>query len=359
MQPQVTSPGMSPPFQGKGGAGAFAAVLALFLALPVLLYAWGLPPKYSVYRGITLEAGRFPYLGKLVTQEKGDIDLLFFGSSLVRASVDVPLVEKALQGAGYTRPVLRMGGVNWPGLDMQYFLLRDLLEHRKVKRVVLSMAVGQQDTLMPHVQLFRYLRWGDYKDVFDGLTVRQAASLYGVMVLGAPRQALTLVRENRVKDWSGDVPEPGQPRTDEVGYYGAPFVRMELIPPAIPVQEMVYEQGGAGKFQFLNRRPNDYQWRFLQRLAALLRQHRVQVIFLNTPMPEERANDFVRERLPWMTIFGPGTRVVGVPPAQLFAGMSEQDFYRHYYDQHLNRNGREYFTKAILPALLAIYGEGN
>lgn len=350
---------MSPPFQGKGGAAAFAAVLAFFLALPVLLQAWGLPPKVAVYRGITLEAGRFPYLGKLVAEEKGDIDLLFFGSSLVRASVDVPLVERALKGAGHNDPVVRMGGVNWPGLDMQYFLLRDLLERRRVKRVVLSMAVGQQDTLMPHVQLFRFLRWGDYPDVFEGLTFRQAASLYGVMVLGAPRQVLSLARENRVRDWSGDVPAPGQPRTDEVGYYGAPFVRVERTPPAIPASEMIHGQGGAGKFRFLDRRPNDYQWRFLQRLAALLRQHKVQVIFLNTPMPEERANEFVQERLRWMDIFGPDTRVVGVAPARLFAGMSEEDLYLHYYDQHLNRNGREYFTKAILPALLSICGEGK
>lgn len=359
MQPQVTSPGMSPPFQGKGGAAMFAAVVAVFLLLPILLHAWGLPPKFAVYRGITLEAGRFPYLGRLVTQDKGDIDLLFFGSSLVRASVDVPMVEQALREAGHGDPVVRMGGVNWPGLDMQYFLLRDLLERRRVKRVVLSMAVGQQDTVMPHVQLFRFLRWGDYADVFDGLTWRQGASLYGVMVLGAPRQALTLARHNRVSDWSGDVTAPGQPRTDELGYYGARFVRVERRPPVIPAREMIYEPGGAGKFRFLNRRPNDYQWRFLLRLAGLLRQHHVQVLFLNTPMPEERDNNFVQERLPWMELFGPGTRVIGVAPARLFAGMSEEDLYLHYYDQHLNRNGREYFTRAILPAMLAIYGEGK
>ena len=59
-------------------------------------------------------------------------------------------------------------------------------------------------------------------------------------------------------------------------------------------------------------------------------------------MDADRGNTLVTERMLWTGDFGPHTSIVGNLIRPALSGL-EQEFYRFYYDQHLNRNGREYF----------------
>ena len=48
--------------------------------------------------------------------------------------------------------------------------------------------------------------------------------------------------------------------------------------------------------------------------------------------------------------------LMGVPPATLLAGISDEDVFKLFYNNaHLNKTGQEYFTRAITPALLQSY----
>jgi hypothetical protein len=355
MQPAAPSETLRSAFVDLPRLCFFIVVMLVTLASPVLLFVLGLPPKQEVYKGIAQEAGKFAYLDRVIFEEQGDIDILFFGSSLLRAAIDAPTLKEA--SARITgRPLsIVVAGVNWPGWDMQYFLLRDLLEHRKVKLLVLSMPVGQQDTFLPHIQLFRFLRLGDYPNTFQGLSMRQGLSLYGTMVLGAPRQALNLARANQVSDWSGEIPEAGRPRSDEHGFYGSPFQRFVRTPPGLRPADLLYSPATAGQFQFLGRMPNDYQLKFLHRTADLLSRAHVPVVILNTPLGSEIGQTIVQERIFWPDVFGAATRIIGVPSSVLFEGLASPQIEKFYMDDHLNRNGREYFTGAIVPALLEVY----
>jgi hypothetical protein len=68
----------------------------------------------------------------------------------------------------------------------------------------------------------------------------------------------------------------------------------------------------------------------------------------------ERRSACVEERIPWPDAVG--LPLVGVPGETLFAGVTEQDMPKFYYDiGHLNRNGAAHFTRTVLPALLAIH----
>jgi len=48
--------------------------------------------------------------------------------------------------------------------------------------------------------------------------------------------------------------------------------------------------------------------------------------------------------------------LLGFPPQKLFAGLNDDEIRKLFAEPyHLNRNGQEYFTGLITPALLKIY----
>jgi hypothetical protein len=89
----------------------------------------------------------------------------------------------------------------------------------------------------------------------------------------------------------------------------------------------------------------------------------VAVALLHVPLWNQRQNQVAEERLAWPDVFGRELKLIGVPEAKMFAGMTEEQVRRFYYTtrevtfEHLNRNGNEYFTRTIAPALLEIYAE--
>lgn len=348
---------MTPAIPSPRRLAAMILLMIAFLTLPITLWLVGLPPRAEMYRGVTREAGDFPYMRHIFFEEQGPIDVLFFGASLLRRAVDGDMVEQALSKKLGRPARVVVCGVNWAGLDMQYFLLRDLLEQRQVRTVVLSVPIAQQENAMPHVNTYRVARFGDDLNLFRRLDWRSNAALYGAMVLGAPRQALNLVRSNLTATSAIDM-HPDQGGELDTGYYGAPFVPDHRPAPVFSGQSLIYSSSTEGDFRFRNHPMGRYQMAFLKRIAVLLRSHHVRVVFLNIPTDSDRNNPVVSERLRWPDYMGPDSGIVGLSSARLFQGFSEDEFYRFYTDQHLNRNGREYFTAAMIPAFLAFY-DGN
>jgi hypothetical protein len=346
---------MLPAISSPRRLATLIAMLTTLLALPVILYGIGLPPKAELYRGITREAGTFEAMGRAFFEEQGDVDVLVFGSSLLRAAVDGRMLQSALSTKLGRQAKVLVVGVNWPGVDIQYFLLRDLLAQRRVHMAVMSLPVGQQNTSMPHVQLFRLIRYGDHPDAFAGLSLLNRARLYSAMVLGAPRHAVTMLRPNRgnAVHEADETLRPDNER--DIGYYGAPFVPDQRQAPAIPAESLTWCEMTAGSFRFENEMLAPYQMHFLRRIGTLFQEQHVRTVFLNVPLDSDHGSSIMRERLYWPDLFGADTRMVGAPSATLFHGFSDAEFYRFYADQHLNQNGRKYYTAAVLPAILHLY----
>jgi hypothetical protein len=347
---------MQPAFSTNRGAAAFGVLLLFCLSLPFILRGVGLPSRSEFYKGIPQQAGAFVYLRHQVYEDRSDVDILFFGNSLMRVAIDEPYVRQAL---GRIKPDANtlVCGFSWQGYDLQYYVLRDLLAHRKVKMVVLAMPTEQQNSAEPHVQLYRVLRYGDYPDALQGLPLRARLSIYGEMVLGAPRQALNLLRPNIA------APEPvfahstDPPERREIGFNGRPFIRHVAEPPAIAAEQMIFSPATRDQFDFAGSPVNNYQLHFIREIAALVHQHGALLVVLHIPLASERAETRVHERMFWPDLIGADMAMVGVPSAELFQGIPRQQILDFYEDEHLNRNGQELFTKTITPALVTLYAE--
>ena len=53
----------------------------------------------------------------------------------------------------------------------------------------------------------------------------------------------------------------------------------------------------------------------------------------------------------------PSAPVIGIPSATLFRETPAAEVQNYYYDQHFNDNGKEFFTRAITPAVLDLYAK--
>jgi len=245
-------------------------------------------------------------------------------------------------------------GTNWQGMDLQYVLLRDLLDHRKARMVVMSMPIPEFTSDRPHVQAFRWLRFGDFPEVLAGLSPVSKTMLYGDYVLGAPRQWLSKIRPNLVDPHLTESPTFGTHYKD-LGYYGAPFVREDRNPPAIPVADMIYSPATAASFNFNGARLGPYQLHFVKALADPLRRTGTYLALLHVTVAGEIGSGVIPERMPWADLVNTPLSIVGIPDAVLFAGKSSEQYYHYFFDQHMNTNGKMLFTRAIAPALIAIY----
>jgi hypothetical protein len=225
------------------------------------------------------------------------------------------------------------------------------MEHRRVKVLVIAAPAWVHRSNQPHVQLFRVVRYGDYPGALDGLGFRSRLAVYADYELGAPRQALSLLRPNLV------APDAGRARATRVsiGYQGGPFVPHEVLDPAVPPRESIDSDKSRDLFRFDGPPLSPYQLHFLRKTAELAREHGALLVILHLPSPSERGSMIVPDRKLMPEIFGDGVFFVGVPSARLFRNVPDSQFLDYYQDEHVNLNGSDLFTRAINPALIEIY----
>jgi hypothetical protein len=119
---------------------------------------------------------------------------------------------------------------------------------------------------------------------------------------------------------------------------------------------MIFSDRNKGRFHFTNDEIPFYQNLFLLKLVELCRRKQVPLAMLNIPQSPERYSDKVLELKNWKASFGEDVPIIGIPPAVLFAGLSDDDLDKlRFDDAHLNANGSEFFTRAVVPAILEVY----
>ena len=353
-QPGPGADTISPAFGSNKQAIGFCCLTLGLLFLPVLLKWAGPPPRWEVYQGVTLESGPFAFNGRQIFEEKSALDVAFVCSSLLWKGFDTPYFQRELSRALGREANVVMIGSNWQGMDLQYVMLRDLLEHRKVRMLVTAMPIPQVDSDRPHVQLFRWLRFGEFPEVIAGLPLRSRLTLYADFVLGAPRQLLTLLRPNLVDPAKAMSASFGG-RSEEMGYYGAPFVSEPADPPPLAPEDVIYSPRTAAVFDFNGRPLGPYQRHFAESIGELARNYGVRLVLIHVPVASERGQNVIRERMFWPDVLGTPATIIGVPSGTLFRNIPGDRFYRYYFDEHLNANGNRLFTRAITPALIRTY----
>jgi hypothetical protein len=348
---------MFPAIWSNRHAMALILVIAILLTLPVLMSVVGLPPRERVYSGIRVETGTGPLDEEQIFEEKGPVDILFVGSSLMVRGIDFDYVQQQLS-AKLGRPAkVRYLALKWQGLDMQYMLMHDFLERRSAGMVIMVMPSLALNGDSPHIQAYRWMRWGEFPVSTAPLAFHSRLAIYGAEVLGAPRQFINYLRPNRLVQNKQLVAELGsQHEYGAVGYYGGPFVPEPTAPPAIPIDSMIAHGPKDKNFTFDRLALGPYHIYWAQQIGTLAREKRVPFAILHIPEDTEEGMTNVPERMYWPDVIGiPSAPVLGIPAATLFQKVSKSEIDNYFYDQHFNDNGKELFTHAITPAVLEAY----
>lgn len=341
-------------FETRRHAWGFVGVLAFFLTLPLLLSVFGKPTRDDVFASIPGGSGPIPYIKQEIYDEKADIDILFLGTSLLWVGIDSQYMKQEVsKKIGKEARVLTIG-TNWRGEDLNYVFLRDLLQRRRVRMLVVSMPHRTQVMDEPHSQAYHWWVYGDHHETLLGLPFRYQFQLYADAVLGAPRHLLSLARPNYLEDPGGYKETFGAYKVQS-GYAREKFVPIEPLPPKLATKDLVYSRERPGFFRFTGQALNPFQEHFLKKFGKLVTDHGVKLAVVHMPLASEMHSTVVEERQDWSEFFGFHVPLVGIPMEILFKKMHENQVYLYYYDEHLNKNGNEYFTRAIAPTLLEIY----
>lgn len=333
---------MFPAFEDWRAAARFAALLVLLLLLPLFLAKIGLPPRSAVYDSLRLSSG--PYL-KARTQlfaTQGDIDIAFVGSSILNVAVNADELQSRLESRYGPNVNVRMFGFVFQGYDMQYVMTRDLLEHRRVKMLVVSFSGPRHISDRPHVQLHNLLRWGEYPEMLDGLRLPDRLSIYASSVLDGPRQLVKLLRPERPL---------------EVADSHRSLMVHESVPEitAAPAPAVILSDSTREQFMFGDPDISGRQRHFAVKLAELAAQHHVTLVVLNIPTPEEFGYDRIWERADWSRMLTGNPTVVAFRRSDLF-GREPPD--RFFADSvHMTAEGQERFTRSLTDYLMTRYGE--
>jgi hypothetical protein len=346
---------MDPPFATRWQAVCFLLLLVILLTLPILVTRFRLVLKSDVYSGVTTRHGPFTYLQQQIFSERSELDIVFVGSSLIWAGIDTPYVQRELsKKLGREAKVVTLA-TNWRGEDLTYTVLSDLLAHRKVRMVVLTMPLPYQTQSAPHHQAFRWWLYGDNEAELRRLPLKDRVAVYGEQVLGAPRHLLSAIRSNRIV--AAPLDRKLGALQEESGFQGAPFVRRTYQAPPPEARGLIYSPETRNQFEFTGQALSQYQSEFLSATFMLLSKHQTRVLILHVPTSQERHSAVVSERMFWPAVMGQDVPILGVTPATLFAGMSDAEIDQFFYDEHLNVNGSELFTRTVTPGILEVYGQ--
>jgi len=294
--------------------------------------------------------------------------------------LDTPYVQSRLSEKLGHQAVVRSSCWGGTGYDGLYFIVQDLLAHRKVHVLVFY----DEDNVFKNYrnpQASLWFRFGDNADALAGLPIGEQALFYFSAIIGIPRNllaqlspvvpaALTSAQPNYMEKMF-HTPNPAArlgsvaselgctPAADGQGF--VPFT-----PPARYQQDevCVYSATNQNGFLFLNEPLPAWQEHFARKFAELAGQRGCKLVLLSLPQLDTNRPQALRERAFWPAVLHNNLIMLGVPPARLFAGLSDESIYRLYanaghrnnaYASHFNRNGQQYFTRLMTPALLQIY----
>jgi len=349
---------VEPPFQTDRQAGAFAALLALLLVLPVALGWSGRITPADTLAAAPEAWGNFSYIHHQIFKETAEIDLLIVATSQLYQGIDGALLQARLS-AHLGRPATLVTlSTNWRSAAVDYQLLRAMLARRRVRMVLTSTPSFTMDDTLPHLQSHRWMLYGTDDADLAGLGWRDRLTFHAQTVLGLPRHLVSLLRPN-LTDPAAWTATFGTLKVHR-GIGRQPFRPFAPPAPVLDPAALLYRPGAAGFVIDRNPLPA-YQAHYFRRFFALARESGVPAAMLHVPLWVERHDSVVHERLDWQAEFGGPLPVLGVPPAQLFAGLADEDVDALFYNDnswpnhHFNANGSTFFTTAIVPALLDLY----
>jgi hypothetical protein len=375
---ETTAPSMRPAFASRSHAAAFGILILFILLLPVMAGKKLLPPREQAYAIKGWGNGPYPWISRQIFDETNDIDIALVGSSHMLHDVNAAYLQDALSRRLNRPAVVRTIAWTGGGYDALYIITRDLLAHRRVKMLVFyddDNILGTRNNQIP--ALFRL---AESDGILPGLPLSDQCAFYFAAVIGMPRNLLCLVSPNPPDPLNSnlgvDSVESARRASivrnlgsspAELGYVPvrswrgfAPFVPFTPTADASPADVAISSGNGQGNFLFSTSSIPAWHVHFCLLLRDLLQSHHVQPVMLYLPYSFNAKSPLIEERTDWRKYLGENLVMLGIPPARLFKNLTEDEIHLLYFDPyHLNKNGQDYFTKAITPGLLHIYESTN
>ena len=366
---------MRPAFSSTRQAAAFALLLLVVLLAPAFAGRKFLPPREEIYSSIWWANGDFPYMDGQMFRERGGIDIIFMGSSHIWAAFNTPYVQEELAKQTGQRATVRTFGWGGPGYDEVYFVAKDLLEHRKLRLLVIDDDFNESDR--PHLLAAKMFRQGDNAPDVEGLPAWLRAQYYSAAVAGMPRNLLSLARTNLPADlkassyWeihsrAESIPDQLGAITARIGFRSSPQAAPESFTNYVPETDIepravcFLSPATRASFSFTKAGLPPMQLYFAQKLAALAKEHDCRLVVVHVPTFDERRAPFISTPVYWPEALDGDVVMLGIPPTTMFQGLADDEIRELYSDSvHLNENGQNYFTKLMTPALLNIYESKN
>jgi hypothetical protein len=361
---------MRPAFSSTGQAAVFGLVTAAFLLLPLAAAKTGCFDRHDVYPTLGWNNGAFSWIQRQIFEETNDVDIAFVGSSLILNDINARYVADQLGQKLHRKAEVFTLGWGWQGMDATCAVARDLLEHRRVRMLVVY---DERDVVdYPHPRASHWFLWGRQADALEGVSDRDKMALYGSAVLGAPRHLLSLLRADEMEgpaiwsQWSFQhhaedfVESRGSWRVLLSYRNSTNFI--PFAPPALatPADTLVYSPATRASFAFDGRVPQPYEAHFAREIPRLCAARQTSFVVLHLPILKERGESKICVREPSAEFLGAGARIVGISSSNLWAGVPAADVGKFYYDDvHFNKNGEDRITPLITPALLNLYDEAS
>ena len=333
------------------------AVLMCVALAPVVIGSLPQEDRRAAYASVPTRAGPFAYHYAQMVEETTPVDLLIVGQSTLWNALDTPMIQDALTVAWERPAVARTLGFSWEGPDLIHVLTKDMVSRREVRAVLIQAPKRWQTRNAPHPYTNRLVRPNEEHDYgFDALPLELRATWCSARALATPIHLLNRVRtpadrwveEDPLRDFTLDLPRELGSSAREIGFLGAPFIEGRPPPPTAPVERWIHtECSDEGTL-------SDYARHFYGLLGRTCADRGIPIIVLDIPDYGESdrvAPSFVAD---WPQLLGGEVHLVGLPGAELFAGIGPEERERIFFDYHFNRNGSEWFTEALIPALLEI-----
>ncbi len=349
---------MYPAFRSEKSAFGFCLLIVFLLVLPFLLFRIGLPPREDAYKSIPVKYGAPGREVEAIYRNKRNPDVLFLGSSLVMNAVLPGPLEAALSHHLGRPAYVEVLGMAWQGVDLQYFILRDYLQHHQPGVIIFNPPAPGGAPKSPHPVAYRWFRYGEFQNDFTGVSMRNKMEIYGHMVLGGPRDLLSRLRPNLIapNETSRESYIDYLKNERDLGYMGSPFV-FDSASPSKDEQAILLPLNSP-LISTSNKPLPAYSVHFFRMILALAKSHHCKLVFMHIPEDREFDDPSIPEDS-WGTNGAGEYEMIGVPAKTLYAGMSKERFLHFYADGHLNKNGDALFTAAITPAVTEAYDEAN
>ncbi len=313
--------------------------------------------KYSVHPD---PLRKLDYIGMEIYAEKPPIDFLFLGPSSLWSSLNASTIEKHLRKINNNDQIfVENFGHTFNGIGLDYFLLKDLIENRGVKKLFLGMVPVRQK------EIHRYIRyiWDPVQDAGD-LNIKLFSSYYAEKIL---ESVPNIVRHyfmpphvnprilNYIEQTNGSLVQ----RKDFLnGPEKIKFEDLSRVPMALNLKDVLHDSTSTEIQRIADY--TEYQEFFLRKIMNLAQEKGIRVYLIIPPTMVQEAE---LNKLQVMT-YKNGERIpgnyLGIPMAKLFAGDDLNTIKKYYYDLlHTNKNGSEYFTKSMLKPFQEIYEQTN